>query len=149
MTTDPGAASAWRRAARFGVSPTHRLLARGPLADQVADHGDAGGDARPRLKPHFKMKVEPTHLLDQLQRRAHRPLGIVLVRDRPAEVGEHAIAQVLGDMAFEAADHLRARCLISAHDFTQVLGVEPRRQRGRADQIAEQHRQLAAFRATR
>jgi hypothetical protein len=52
-------------------------------------------------------------------------------------------------MAFEPADHLRARCLIPAHDFTQVLGVEPRRQRGRAHQIAEQHRQLAAFRATR
>ncbi len=47
--------------------------------------------------------------LDQLQPGAHRPLGIVLVRLRPAEVGEHAVAHVLGDVAVEAADHLGAR----------------------------------------
>ena len=95
------------------------------------------------------MNIEPADRLDQLEAGAHRPLGVVLVRLRPAEVGEHAVAQVFCNVAVEAADHLRARRLVRAHDFTQVLGVEPRRQRGRPNEIAEQHRQLAALRCAR
>jgi hypothetical protein len=45
----------------------------------------------------------------------------------------------------EAADHIGAGRLIRTHDFPQVLGIEPRRQLGRADQVTEQHGQLAAF----
>ena len=37
-----------------------------------------------------------------------RPLGVVLVRLRPAEIGEHAVAHVLGDVAAPALDHLGA-----------------------------------------
>ena len=36
---------------------------------------------------------------------AHRPFGVVLVRLRTAEVGEHAVAQILGDVAAELRDH--------------------------------------------
>ena len=80
--------------------------------------------------------------LGQRQPGADRPLGLVLVRLRPAEVGEHAIAHVLGDVAAPALDHLGAAFLIGADHPAHVLGIEPRRQLGRADQIAEQHRQL-------
>ena len=40
---------------------------------------------------------------------AHRPLGVVLVRLRIAEIDEHAVAHVLGDEAVEAGDRLGAR----------------------------------------
>ena len=35
--------------------------------------------------------------------------------------------------------------VIGADDLAQILGIEPRRQRRRADEIAEHHRQLAAL----
>ena len=72
----------------------------------------------------------------------HRPLGLVLVRLRPAEIGEHAVAHVLGDVAAPALDHLGAAVLIRADHLAHVLGIEPRRKLGRADQVDEQHRQL-------
>ena len=71
-----------------------------------------------------------------------RPLGLVLVRLRPAEIGEHAIAHVFGDVPAPALDHLGAALLIGADDATHVLGIEPRGQLGRADQIDEHHGQL-------
>ena len=39
----------------------------------------------------------------------------------------------------------RRRAVIGADDLAQILGIEPRRERGRADEIAEHHRQLAPF----
>ena len=38
-----------------------------------------------------------------------------------------------------------AAVVIGADDLAHVLGVEPRRKRGRADEVAEHHRQLAAL----
>ena len=42
----------------------------------------------------------------------------------------------------EIADRLADRAIVIA---AQILGVEPRRQRGRADKIAEHNRQLPPF----
>jgi hypothetical protein len=56
-------------------------------------------------------------------------------RNRPGPV-----AQVLGDKAVEIAGRLADRAIIA-----QILGVEPRRQRGRTDEIAEHERQLPPF----
>ena len=88
----------------------HRLLARCALADQIADHRP--GRWRCRSGPaaaHPHGRRSRAIASTSAQPRAHRPLGIVLVRLRPAEVGQHAIAQVLGDVAVEAADDLGAR----------------------------------------
>ena len=87
---------------------------------------------------------QTSHLCDQREPGAHRPLGVVLVRPRPTEIGDHAVAQELGDVAVEARDHLRAGRLIGAHDLAQVLGIEPGRQLCRAHQVAEQHRRRSA-----
>jgi hypothetical protein len=35
--------------------------------------------------------------------------------------------------------------VIGADDLAQILGIEPRRECGRADQIAEHHRQVPAL----
>ena len=146
ITTLPGSASACRRAARFGVSPTtaSSRAAPSPIRSPTTTCPVAMPD--PGLQPASSAwGLQPSHVFDQLQPGAHRALGVVLVRLRPAEIGQHAVAQVLGDMAVEAADHLRAGRLIGAHDRAQVLGIEPRRQLGRADQIAEHHGQLPAL----
>ena len=80
--------------------------------------------------------------LGEFEPRPHGPLGLVLVCPRPAEVGEHAVAHELRDVALVAADHLAADILIASDHLAHVLGIELGRQRGRADQIDEHHRQL-------
>ena len=74
-----------------------------------------------------------------------RPLGLVLVRLGPAEIGEHAVAHELGDVALEARDLAGDGVLVGADDLAHLLGVEPRGERGRADQVDEHHRELAAL----
>ncbi len=66
----------------------------------------------------------------------------MLVGPRIAEIGEHTVAHVFGDKPAAAPDHLGNAAVIGADDRAQILRIEPRRQRRRADQIAEHHRQL-------
>jgi hypothetical protein len=67
------------------------------------------------------------------------------VRARPAEIGQDAVAQELGNVPLEPADDLGAGSVIGAHDLAQVLRIQARRQLGRADQVAKQNGELAAF----
>jgi hypothetical protein len=83
--------------------------------------------------------------LDHRQPGAHRPLGIVLMRLRIAEIDQDAVAHVLGDKAGEAADRVGDGAVVVADQLAQILGVMTGRQRRRADQIAEHHGQLPAF----
>jgi hypothetical protein len=61
------------------------------------------------------------------------------------EIDQHAVAHVLGDKAVEAPDDIDHGAMVSGDDVAQILGIEPRRQFGRADEVAEHHRQLPAF----
>ena len=83
--------------------------------------------------------------LDDGQPGLHGALGVVFVRLRIAEIGEHAVAHVFGDEAAVGCDQRRAAFVIGPDDRPHVLGIEPRRHRGRADEIAEHHRQLPAL----
>jgi len=79
-----------------------RLLLGGALADQVPDDHEARRDSdacplvihagRPQLGDRSRDR----------QTGSNRPLGFVLVRSRPAEVCQDAVAHELGDMPFEA-----------------------------------------------
>ena len=62
-----------------------------------------------------------------------------------AEIGQHPVTHVLGDETAGLGDEIGAAALVCTNDLTHVLGVEPRRQRGRADKVAEHYRQLAAL----
>jgi hypothetical protein len=64
------------------------------------------------------------------------------MRTRIAEISQHPVAHVFGDKAVIARDDGGDGVLIGAELVAQFLGVEPRRQRRRADQIAEHHHQL-------
>jgi len=67
------------------------------------------------------------------------------MRLRIAEINENAVAHVPGDEAIEPGDDFANGVVICADDLTQILGIEPSRELGRTDQIAEHHRQLPAF----
>jgi hypothetical protein len=55
--------------------------------------------------------------LDQLQPRPYRPLGVVLMRLRVAEVHEHAVAHVFRHEPAEALHGLGDALLISRNDL--------------------------------
>ena len=60
-----------------------------------------------------------------------------------AEIDQHTIAHILGDKSGEAGDRIRDTAVVVPDQLPQILGVVARRQRRRADQITEHHRQLA------
>ncbi len=136
-----GSAAPCTRAATFGVSPKTSL----PVGDhhRPGVHPDAHGQAR-RVGG-GECGVERRHRVDDCESRANGALGIVLARGRPAEVDEQPIAEVLGDVAAEARDRARCGLLVLRDDVAPFLGVELLRERRRADQVAEQNRQLAAL----
>ena len=146
MTTPPRPATCCRRAARFGVSPTTVCSWAVPLTDQLADHHQAGRDPDPSRQRLARLRVELHDAVSHLQSRLDRALGLVLVRLRPTEISEHAIAHIFRYMPAPALDHLGATLLISPDQLAHILGVEPRRQLGRAHQIDEHHGQLPPLR---
>jgi hypothetical protein len=124
MTTPPGSASACSLAARFG------LLLGCPLADQVADHHDAGRDRDPHGQRFTRWAAQLSDRGRDCETGADRALGFVLMRARPAEVGEHAVAHELGDMALKARHLAGHRVLVGADHLAHVFGIELGRQRG-------------------
>ena len=104
-----------------------RLLLRRALADQIADDHQPGGDPDARLELDG-FDIEATDRVDDAQPRADRPLGIVLMRPRVAEIDQHAVAHVFGDKAVEAGDDLGDGAVIGGDDLAQILGIEPRGQ---------------------
>ena len=109
--------AACSRAARFGVSPTTASSRAAPspirsptttrpvaMPTRAASGSPAGVDSWPTASA----IAEP---------RAHGPLRIVLVRLRPAEIGQHAVAHELGDVAVPARRPPRRSILIGADDL--------------------------------
>ena len=64
------------------------------------------------------------------------------MRLRPAEIGQHAVAHELGDVALKAQGLAGHGILVDTNGRAHLLGVERRRQRGRAHKIDEHHGQL-------
>ena len=102
-----------------------RLLLRRAFADQIADDHQPGGDPDARLEL-YGFDIEATDRVDDTQPRPDRPLGIVLMRSRVAEIDENAVAHVLGDKAIEPGDDFGDRAMICSDDLAQILGIEPR-----------------------
>jgi hypothetical protein len=75
----------------------------------------------------------------------HGALGVVFVRLRITEIGEHAVAHIFGDEAAVALDRRRAAAMIAPDDLAHVLGIEPRRKRRRTDEVAEHHSEMTAL----
>src|SRR6516162_3112884 len=61
---------------------------------------------------------------------------------RVAEINQNSVAHVLGDKAIEFGYRSSDGVVIGGDDLAQILGIESSGELGRADQIAEHHRQL-------
>jgi hypothetical protein len=73
------------------------------------------------------LDIETTDGVDHTEPRSDRPLGLVLMGSRIAEINEHAVAHVLRDKAVEAIDDVADGAVISGVDFAQFLRIEPQR----------------------
>src|SRR5262249_7192333 len=69
----------------------------------------------------------------------------VLMRLGIAKVDEQAIAQVLCYVAIERLERRHSGLLVGAHHDAVVFRIKPLGESRRVDQIAEHHRELAAF----
>ena len=118
------------------------------LARRIHHHrtgfeADAGGKLR--LAGTGILAVELGERALDRQRRARRAFGIVLLRDRIAEQRHQPVAELLGDVAAHLRHRRRSGIEISADQIAPLLGVELRGNAGRADKIAEHHREIAAL----
>ena len=118
----------WRRPRR---SDRRRRRARWRCRPATSS-SSSGRGASARTRPH------------QVEAGAHRPLGVLLVRLRVAEVCQHTVAHVLRDVAVVARDHRRAAPLVGVDDGAHVFGIETLREGRGADQVCEQDGQLPA-----
>ena len=121
------------------------LVRRAELADddQPAVHPDADRERRPALA--LELQVEVPDSLQDAERRAHGTLRVVLVGARIPEVQQDAVAEVQPHVPVEARRHADAHPLVAPHHVAQRLGVEPLGQRGRADEVREHDRHVAAL----
>ena len=101
--------------------PHGRLLVRRAFARQPAHHDGAGADAHARGQA-----LVGAEAMDQRQARTHGALGVVLVGARPAEVGQHAVAEEVGDVAVELGHHARAGLVEGLDQLTHLLGMQVR-----------------------
>ena len=122
-----------------------RLLLGGARADEVADHDEPSGDADAHLQGNAGGGLELRHRLDQRKPGLHGAFGVMLVGLGIAEIGQHPVAHVLGDETAGLGDEIGAATVIRTDDLAHVLGVEASRERGRADEVAEHDRELAAL----
>ena len=124
----------------------HGLLLRGAVADQLTYHDRARGDADPGCQRFARRRFQVHQRIADREPGAHGTLRLVLVGPRPAEIGQHAIAHVFGDVSFETRDLARHRVLIGADQRAHVFRVEARHQLGRAHQVTKQDCQLSPLR---
>ncbi|HEX6113133.1 MAG TPA: hypothetical protein VFZ10_12540 [Geminicoccaceae bacterium] len=128
-----------------GISD-HRLLLRRARAYKVSHDHPASVDADADLEVLSVWCGKPADRIDQLEASPHSPLGIVLMGLWPAEVCEHAIAHVLGDMTVESTDHFGAAVLVRCDHLAHVFRIELGRELRGPCQIAKHHRQLPTLR---
>ena len=100
---------------------------------------------RSKTEPLRQPLVDLVHRALHAERRAHRALGVVLVRDRRAEQRHHVVADVLVHGAAVALDLLPEPPQRAVHERLHGLGVEALGHGRVAGQIGEQHGHAAAL----
>jgi len=122
MTTESGSARALQPGGEVRRFADDRLFLRRALADQIAHHHQPGGDPDARLQL-GRLDIETSDRVDQSQPRPDRPLGVVLMSARVAEIDEHAVAHILGDKPVEPGDDFGHGTVIRGDDLAQILRV--------------------------
>ena len=113
------------------------------------DHYRAGFDPDARVERRLASTgILAVHLgerpLDR-ERGPRRAFGVVLLRHRIAEQRHQPVAELLGDMAAHLRHRRRGGIEIGADEIAPLLGIKLRGNAGRAHQITEHHREVAAL----
>src|SRR5262249_42582860 len=116
-------------------------------ADQIADDDETGREPEANLQFELRRGGGRVPGGGDLKRGAHGSFGIILMRRRMAEQDQHAIADITADGATVFADDRGDAVALFRDDLAQVFRIELCRERRRADEITEHHRELAALRA--
>ena len=124
-STWPASACCWSRAATLTASPVANVESR-PLGDDLAG-----------LDPDSGFEPEAVDRLEELERRANGPLGVVLVRLRDAERGHDGVAGELLDVAAVVLDAPRDPVEEAGDAAPDHLWIRARDQPGRVDQVHE------------
>ena len=122
----------------------------GALSDEIADHDETGSDS----DADGGGMAEGTARLDRARGRQHphdlepgadRALGIVLVRDRIAEIDQDAVADETGGKPFIVLHHADAGLAEARDHVTNVFRIELHREQGRIHHVAEHGGELTPF----
>src|SRR5262245_12808491 len=74
---------------------------------------------------------------------ARGSLGIVVVRRWPTEVSHHPVAEIFRHVAIEAYNRFGGSAMVAGDCLSPFLRVQLSSDRGGANQVTEQHRQMA------
>ena len=132
--------------------PDQPALCAGSPAERIARDHKARGDAH----AHRQLDVRSADLRAKRPDRFHQAqpgpngaLGVVLVRHRIPEVGQDAVAQILGDVTPELLDDGRACRQVGPDESPKVLGIQLSGDRRGSDEVGEQHGHASALGRTR
>src|SRR5262249_5071869 len=89
--------------------------------------------------------LQKSYSVDQSQAGSHRLLRIVLVRIGITEIDEDTIAHPASDKAAEPGHDFSDSLLVCSDNFMEIFDIEMHRERRRADEIADHHRELGTF----
>ncbi len=110
-----------------GRLASHLASVERAASGEIAYHHAASRDADARSKRRACRRPETFNLPDRLEAGPDRAFSVVLIRHRPAEVGEHAVAEKLCDIAVEPFDGARDGFLVGAYEVVHLLRFEPNR----------------------
>ena len=120
-----------------------------PAATHGAYHHRTGMHAHAHGQPHAPVLLQPSvqwpQRFEYAQACPASPLSVVFVRLGIAKVHQQPIAQILRNISVKVLDHRGAGLLVRLHHVAPVFRIELPSQTGRVYQVAEQHRELAAF----
>ena len=145
ITTVPGSAACWTRAARLGTSPTiesRSATAPSSLRSVTTTRPvwipTRTSGAAPKLAAELGTGVP--HRGDEVEAGEHGAAGVVLVRFRMAEAGEDAVAGVVQQVAAVPGHRVLREAAVGGEEVAQLLGLHLLGQDRRAHQVGEQQR---------
>ena len=103
----------------------------------------AGHDPDPGLELGLVREAVGGDGRDELEAGPDGPLGVVLLGDRRAPDRHDGVADELLDDAPVAGDDGPGELEVAREELSHLLGVAPLRERREADEVAEQHRDMA------
>ena len=124
VTTCPGSAIDCSRGGEIGRVADDSLLQRRTFTNKIADNDKAGCYTHARRKRLMRGRtLTPDHRRNP-EPRMHGALGFIFMRLGPAEIGQHAITHIFGNIATGAFDFRRHRVLVRCDHHPHVFRVE-------------------------